>query len=166
MNELVTYKSSLCSLKNLLGLGCIHILQKEEFMPYITRILETLNSWLVLEDKESQAEVVKLFVGYYEDGLEKIALGETGVEELLADYDYSSLDPDLDIPCFLVSWTNVFSTIYLELLYNYPELFTTSPVDCHECCGTISEDSNGGLVYLPGTGNLSSSYIQCGCSKS
>lgn len=165
MNDLVSYKSSLCSLKNLLGLGCIHILQKEEFMSYITRILEIINSRLVLEDKDSHSDIVKLFIEYYEDGLEKISLGEEGVNRLLGDYDYASEDPDLDLPCFLVSWTNIFSTIYIELLYNYPELFTTSPVDCHDCCGSISEDEDGKFVYIPGAGNLSSSYFQCGCSK-
>ena len=163
MNELVSYKSNLCNLKGLLGLGCIHILEKEELLPYISRVIEKLNTWLTLEDKDSHRENVKLFVGFYEDGLDKL-IGPHRMNELLEDYDYTRSDPDFTQRYFVTSWTNVFTTIYLELLYNYPSLFTTSPMDCHECCGVISEDSDGNLVFNSNGGNLSSSYISCGCS--
>ena len=164
MNELVAYKSNLCSLKNLLGLGCIHLLGNEELMPYISRIIEKLNTWLTLEDKESHEDNVKLFVDYYEDGLSKL-IGPHKMTDLLGDYDYTRGDQDFTQRYFVTAWTNVYTTIYLELLYNYPSLFTTSPIDCHECCGVISEDSDGNLVYQSGSGNLSSQYVNCGCSK-
>lgn len=163
MNELVSYKSNLCSLKGLLGLGCIHIFDKEELLPYISRIIEKLNTWLTLEDKDSHPENVKLFIEYYEDGLLKI-IGPNRMSEVLGDYDYSRDDPNFIPRYFVASWTNVYTTIYLELLYNYPSLFTTSPIDCHECCGSISEDENGNLVYTSGEGNLSSSFVGC-CSR-
>lgn len=157
MNELVSYKSNLCNLKSLLGLGCFHFIEKEELFPYTARIIETLNTWLTLEDKETQPENVKLFVGYYEDGLNKI-IGK--IDEILEDYGYTR-DSEFIQRHFVAAWINIFSTIYLELLYNYPSLFTTTPIDCHECCGTISEDSEGNSVYIPGSSNLSASF--CGC---
>ena len=163
MNELVSYKSNLCNLKGMLGLGCIHLLEKEELLPYISRIIETLNTWLTLEDKDSRRDVVKLFVEYYEDGLDKL-IGPHRMNELLEDYGYTRSDPEFTQRYFVASWTNVYTTIYLELLYNYPEFFTTSPIDCHECCGVVTEDSEGNLVYTSGDGNLSSSFISCGCS--
>lgn len=165
MNELVSYKSNLCNLRGLLGLGCIHLLEKEELLPYISRIIEKLNTWLTLEDKDSHSEVIRLFVGYYEDGIEKL-IGPNRMSELFEDYDYTREDPEFIPEYFVAAWTNVYTTIYLELLYNYPSLFTTSPIDCHECCGTVSEDSNGNLVYNTTSGNLSSSYVGgCGCTK-
>lgn len=165
MNELVSYKSNLCNLKSLLGLGCIHLLEKEELLPYISRIVEKLNTWITLEDKESHRDNVKLFIDFYEDGLDKL-IGPHKMNELLEDYDYTRGDQDFTQRYFVTSWTNVYTTIYLELLYNYPELFTTSPIDCHECCGTISEDSEGNPVYSSLSGNLSSSYVSCGCGRS
>lgn len=164
MNELVAYKSNLCNLKGLLGLGCIHLLEKEELLPYISRIIEKLNTWLTLEDKESQADNVKIFVDKYEDGLLKL-IGPNRMNEFLEDYDYTKGEEGFIQRYFVASWTNVYTTIYLELLYNYPSLFTTSPVDCHDCCGKIIEDSDGNLVYQSGIGNLSSSYVGCGCSR-
>lgn len=162
MNELVAYKSNLCNLKGLLGLGCIHLINREELMPYISRILEKLNTWITLEDKESQFQNVKIFIEKYEDGLDKL-IGPNRMNELLEDYGYTRGDQDFIPRYFVASWTNIYTTIYLELLYNYPELFTTSPIDCHECCGSITEDLEGNLVYQTGVGNLSSSYISCGC---
>lgn len=162
MSELVSYKSNLCNLKGLLGLGCIHLLEKEELLPYTSRIIEKLNTWLTLEDKESHQDNVKLFVELYEEGLIKLV---GPINELLEDYDYTRGDPDFIQRYFVASWTNVYTTIYLELLYNYPSLFTTSPIDCHECCGSISEDQEGNPVYNSWSGNLSSQYINCGCKK-
>ena len=165
MNEYVEYRSSLCSLKNLLGLGCFHILEKEELMPYITRILSKINEWLILEDKEGIEDNIRLLIGYYEDGLDKIV--EPGrMTELLDDYGYSKDDPEFKQKLFLVSWTNVFTTIYLEELYNYAYLFTDTPIDCHECCGSIGEDEEGNTVFTPRQTNLSSPYVgHCGCGN-
>lgn len=164
MNELVSYKSNLCNLKRLLGLGCIHLLEKEELLPYISRVIEKLNTELTLEDKESHRDNVSLFVSLYEDGLLKL-IGPQRMNELLEDYGYTESDPDFTQCYFVAAWTNVYTTIYLELLYNYPSLFTTPPIDCHECCGSISEDKDGNPIYTSGVGNLSSQYISCGCSN-
>lgn len=164
MNEYVEYKSTLCSLKNLLGLGCIHLYTRDELMPYITRILGKINEWLVLEDKSELSENVKLFISYYEDGMDKL-IGPDRLEELFKDYDYSSDNENFVQEYFINAWTNIYTTIYLELLYNYSYLFTTAATDCHECCGTIGEDSEGNLVYNTTSGNLSSSHVNCGCSK-
>lgn len=164
MNELVAYQSTLCSLKGLLGLGCLHLFSREELLPYISRVLEKLNTWLILEGKSDHSENVRLFIQYFKDGLDKL-IGPRRMKELLEDYDYSREDPNFIQRYFVTSWTNVYTTIYLELLYNYPSLFTTTPIDCHECCGTISEDSDGNPVFQSGAGNLSSSYISCGCNK-
>lgn len=213
MNELVEYRSSLCSLQKLLGLGCLHILEKEELLPYIVRILSTINGWLIMEDKEGIEENLKLVIGYYEDGLEKIV--EKGrLRELLEDYGYGyvveeweekkkeetpqccldckmktfehpfrcdleieeeeELDPGFSVTpeeeerfklkLFLVAWTHIFTTIYLEAMYNYSYLFTESALDCHECCGTIGEDEDGNLVFTPGSTGLGSKYLgSCGC---
>lgn len=163
MNELVSYKSNLCNLKGLLGLGCFHFFEKDELMPYISRIIEKLTTWITLEDKSDHSENVKLFIQYFEDGFEKL-IGPHRMNELLGDYEFTRSDPEFTQRYFVTSWTNVFTTIYLELLYNYPELFTTSPIDCHECCGIISVDSEGNSVYQSGSGNLSSQYVKsCGC---
>lgn len=155
MNELVAYKSSITNLKALLGLGCFHIIEKEEFMPYIGRVIEKLNTWITLEDKSEHQDNVKLFVEYYNDGLSKLTTGE-----LPGEYGYEDLS-DSERDCFIFSWTNIFTTLYLELLYSYPSLFTTAPIDCHECCGIITEDSEGNSVYKVTKENLS--IGGCGC---
>lgn len=162
MNELVAYKSSIRNLKAMLGLGCIHLIEKEEFLPYVARVIEKLNTWITLEDKQTRKENIKLFIEYYEDGLKKMIIQNS---ELLADYDYPG-DEDFTLRYFIASWTNVYTTIYLELLYNYPEFFTTQPIDCHECCGSVSEDEYGNPIYTSGSGNLSASFIGCGCGSS
>lgn len=159
MNEYVEYKSSLCSLRGLLGLGCLHILDKPELNPYMAKILGKLNEWLVLEGKEDLKDNIELFVEYYNDGLEKLT--ENRLTEFLEDYEFTSEDSEL---LATLAWTNIFGTIYLEELYNYPQYFTTKAIDCHECCGKIIEDSQGNTVYLPGKNNLSSEYY-CGCSN-
>ena len=163
MNELVEYKSSLCSLKNLLGLGCLHILEKEELLPYITKILSTFNSRLIMEDKDSMEENIKLLVDYYNDGLEKLTTpGE--MEGFIEEYGFSNTDPNFKQIFFVASWMNVFTTIYLQEMYNYSYLFTDQVVDCHECCGSVSEDEEGNAVFIPGKTNISSKYISsCGC---
>lgn len=166
MNALVEYKSSLCSLKNLIGLGCLHILEKEELMPYITKILSKINEWLIMEDKETIEDNIKLVIGYYEDGLEKIVeKGRLG-ELIEDDYGFDRKDPEFKQKLFLVSWTNIFTTLYLELMFSYSYLFFDSPVDCHQCCGEIGEDSEGNLVFTPSKTNLSSKYVgHCGCGQ-
>lgn len=163
MNELVEYKSSLCSLKNLLGLGCLHILEKEELLPYITKILSTLNSQLIMEDKDSMEENIKLLVDYYNDGLEKLTTPGK-MEGFVEEYGFSKQDPNFKQRFFVASWMNVFTTIYLQEMYNYAYLFTDQVIDCHECCGSISEDEKGNAVFIPGKTNISSKYISsCGC---
>lgn len=163
MNSYAEYKSSLCSLKNLLGLGCIHILEKEELMPYISKIISKINERLILEGKETTEENIKLFIGYYEDELDKI-LGEGQIDEVIEGYEFNRTDPDFYLRHFLVSWTNIYSTIYLEEMYNYSYLFTDSPVDCHECCGEVVKDDDGNSIYQPGSTNISSKYY-CGCGN-
>ena len=79
MNEYVEYKSSLCSLQGLLGLGCIHLLNHEELMPYMTKILSKINERLILEDKNSFEENIRLFIEYYETELDK-TLKERGAD--------------------------------------------------------------------------------------
>lgn len=161
MDTYAEYKSSLCSLKNLLGLGCIHILSKEELMPYITKILSKINERLILEGKETTEENIKLFIDYYEDELDKI-LGEGQIDQVIEGYEFNRTDPDFYLRYFLVAWTNIYSTIYIEEMYNYSYLFTDKQIDCHECCGSVQEDENGNSVYVPGVTNISSKYY-CGC---
>lgn len=162
MTSYVEYKSSLCSLKQLLGLNCLHILEKEELMAYITKIISKLNERLILEDKDSVEENIKLFVTYYDEELEKI-LGEQQ-NEVISDYGFDPGSSDFSLTNFLISWSNIYSTIYLEEMYNYAYLFTDSPIDCHECCGKVLEDSDGNKYYAPTENNVSSKYY-CGCGK-
>ena len=157
MNQIAEYKSSLCSLKNLLGLGCIHIFGDERLMPWISKIISVLNEKLIMEDKDLIEDNIKLFIDIYEEELELI-LSEKS-QELIERYGYSE-PSDL----FFIAWTNIFSTIYIEELYNYSYLFTDSPIDCHECCGNTKEDENGNLVFIPEKNNISSKYY-CGCGK-
>ncbi len=164
MDSYVEYKSSLCSLKNLLGLGCIHILEKDELMPYISKIISGLNGKLILEGKDTTEENIKLFISYYENELDKILGDEEEMNDVISGYGFDPESEDFSLKHFLVSWTNIYSTIYLEEMYNYAYLFTDSAIDCHECCGTIGEDENGNTVYTPGTTNISSKYY-CGCGN-
>lgn len=157
MNELVEYKNSLCSLKNLLGLGCFHILEKEELLPYTTKILSKLNERLILEDKENFEENINLFVEYYKEELDLFTSGE--VQTLMEKYECEG-----DEVLFGLSWMNIFTTIYIEEMYNYAYLFTDSSLDCHECCGTITEDDYGNSVFIPGKTNISLPYV-CGCLR-
>ena len=106
MNEYVEYKNSLCSLKNQLGLSCFHIITKEEFMPYITRIISKLTEKLVMEDKDSLEDRIRLFIEYYEDGLNKYAEGF--IDEIDEEYGFESEDPEFKQDLFDVSWTNIF----------------------------------------------------------
>lgn len=162
MDNYVEYKSSLCSLKHLLGLGCFHILEKDDLMTYITKIISKLNERLILEDKDSTEENIKLFVTYYDEELEKL-LGDQQ-EEVISDYGFDPESSDFSLKCFLVSWSNIYSTIYLEEMYNYAYLFTDTPIDCHECCGKVMEDPDGNKYYTPDKNNVSSKYY-CGCGK-
>lgn len=176
MDSYAEYKSSLCSLKNLLGLGCIHILNKEELMPYISKIISKLNERLILEDKETTDENIKLFIKYYEDELDKLigsdeeTLGlnkpdpveKTSADEVIEDYGFDPNDLDFNLNRFLISWANIYSTIYIEEMYNYSYLFTDSSIDCHECCGSVTKDENGNLIYNSKSNNISSKYY-CGC---
>lgn len=163
MNEYVEYKSSLCSLQGLLGLGCIHLLNHEELMPYMTKILSKINERLILEDKNSFEENIRLFIEYYETELDKILEGSE-IDEVIEDYGFSREVEGFSLRHFLISWENIYSTVYLQEMYNYSHLFTDSPIDCHECCGDVTEDEDGNLVYTPGENNLSSKYM-CGCGK-
>lgn len=163
MDSYVEYKSSLCSLKNLLGLGCFHILEKEELMPYISKIISKINERLILDGKETTEENIKLFIGYYENELDKI-LGDGLIDEVISDYGFDRTSENFYLRYFLVSWTNIYSTIYLEEMYNYSYLFTDSPVDCHECCGSVVKDEDGNSIYQSGSTNLSSKYY-CGCGN-
>lgn len=162
MNEYVEYKNSLCSLKGQLGLNCFHIISKDEFMPYITKIISKLNEKLVMEDKARLEDRIKLFIEYYEDGLDKYAEGF--IDEIDEEYGFESEDPEFKQDLFDVSWTNIFSSIYLQEMYNYAYLFTDTPIDCHECCGVIGKDELGNNVYIPDNHNLSSEYY-CKCGK-
>ena len=161
MNEYVEYKSSLCSLQGLLGLGCIHLLTHEELMPYMTKILSKINERLILEDRDNFEENIKLFIGYYETELDKLL---EGPDEVVEDYGFSKEDENFSLTHFLISWENIYSTIYLQERYNYSYLFVDSPIDCHECCGNVTEDGDGNLIYNSGKNNLSSKYM-CGCGN-
>lgn len=162
MDSFAEYKSSLCSLKNLLGLGCIHILNKKELMPYISKIISKLNERLILEDKDDTDENIKLFIKYYEDELDKLIGSEEETNKVIKDYGFDPEDSDFNLKCFLISWTNIYSTIYIEEMYNYSYLFIDSSTDCHECCGSVTKDENGNLIYNSKSNNISSKYY-CGC---
>ena len=163
MTDFAEYRSSLCSLRSMLGIGCLHIWEDDVLMPYITRILSDLNEKMLLEGKETLEDNVAFFIEYYREGMSKILGSDEDYKELVERYGYDINDPNFVCRYFVAAWVDIMKTIYMTLLYNYPELFTTQAIDCHECCGSVQTDSNGNSFYTPNVNNLK--LTDCGCGR-
>lgn len=144
-----------------LGLSSLRWIQREELTPYVIYILEYINAELILSGKTTVIQKVQAFIDLYGRGTDKIV--DNNILTLLSQLKIPSTDPEYREDLFCLTWGNLGTSIYMALLYNYPELFSKEKTDCHSCgC------SGGGKEKLPewigpiiSSGNMGGG---CGCT--
>ena len=161
-SELVEYQSLLGELKRRLGLSCIMIYERDELMPYYLIALRHIVGILVLEDLENPGSVAKI--------IELYDLGQTQILEheltnMLQEYGIDSSDESLhfDSTYWIDAWVDLMKTLYIQLAFNYANLFIDEPSNSCPCsCDVVI---NNETYTLPKNKSaLGSQYISgCGC---
>lgn len=137
----VKYKSSLTSLRSYLGIGNLDIYTRPELAPYITAIVNYVNSQLVLmgEDVELKSYIQEIF-DIFSYGADMIVIGDAlGLAiEVGIDTGKEWKDPD-EIPyCqdrFVFSWTNIMTYLVTILKITYAGLLSQQEENCPCECG-------------------------------
>ncbi len=166
----VRMTSSLVSLQNQLGIGCIKWFRDEKLDSYILAIIEYLNRSLILSGACTILQRLQEFTDRYEAGTELIISGET--ETLAFQVGINTGDSEYQEEVFTMAWGIFMSSLYMQLMYNYSGVFDDSSNtinDCHSGCHqTDCGNLNGGAnSSLGGNGNWESGYIgsNCGCGS-
>jgi hypothetical protein len=154
-SELVEYQSLLGELKRRLGLSCIMVYERDELMPYYIIALRHILEILITEDlinPESVAKIIEL----YDSGQEQIV--SYNLPEMLSEYGVN-LGGDFNPIFWVDAWVDLMKTLYVQLAYNYANLFTEESFGCQCSC-----ELDDGTYVLPEKSALGSQYIKsCGC---
>lgn len=161
----VELRTTISSLRGLFGISCIKWYQDERLDWYISEILKYLNKSLILSGACTVLQRLQEFTSIYEDGTELI------LEDMTRDLEFKvGLDTGKEhyrTELFVFAWSNIMTSLYMTLSYNYSGIFETSEsTDCHDTCNNCAEHL--GLVdSLGGSGNWESSKYSsgCGCGK-
>lgn len=139
----LTYSSVLKSLKSILGIAQIDFILRCELAPYITKILQYINSRLILlgEDVDIKTCINEVFE-IYDVGSDKIVTGATKelAFEIGIDTNEDVCPSNEEIPYnqdrFVFSWTNILTALVVRLKFQYSSLLV-QPIDtdcpCDEC---------------------------------
>lgn len=132
----LVFQSSYNNIKSLLGISVIDLVEKCEFMPYYTYILDYLSKRLLLLVDSSLISKIQEVFDVFEFGTEKIAASAT--LDLAWDLDIETSDIFLEgreIPYnqeYLVfSWSGLFTSLCTRLKLQYSHLLHQP--DNHEC---------------------------------
>jgi hypothetical protein len=154
-SELVEYQSLLGELKRRLGLSCIMVYERDELMPYYIMALRHILEILITEDLVNPESVAKI-IELYESGQEQII--SDNLSEMLSEYGITP-EADFNQIYWVDAWVDLMKTLYVQLAYNYANLFTEESYGC-QCSCEIDDD----IYVLPKRSALGSQYIRsCGC---
>lgn len=154
-SELVEYQSLLGELKRRLGLSCIMIYERDELMPYYIIAISHILEILITEDLVNPESVAKI-IELYDSGQEQIV--SLNLSEMLSEYGVN-LWEEFNPILWVDAWIDLMKTLYVQLAYNYANLFTEESFGCQ--CSCELED---GTYVLPEKSALGSQYIKsCGC---
>lgn len=141
----LTYQSSLNSIKSLLGITAIDIMERCELMPYYTYILKYLNDRiLLLTDTSIKSRIQEVF-DIFSYGTDKIICNSA--LDLAWDLGIETTDIYLEgreIPYnqeYLVfSWSNLMTALSVRLKFQYSHLLyqNTNTGECYCCCNGCS----------------------------
>lgn len=139
----IKYKSSLTSIRNILGIGIPDIYMRPELAYYITMIYSYINKRLIMlgENQELKTYIQEVFDIFLE-GADRIvmcdALGlavECGIDtsEEVEESDCWTSAPYCQ-DRFVFCWSNILTTLYIILSNTYASLLAQEQEDCC-CCG-------------------------------
>lgn len=121
----LTFQTSITSLKNLLGITNLVLVDRSELAPYYTYILKFLNEKLILLGDVSKSERIKEVFSIFEYGADKIILNATldlawelGIDT--ADYYREGTDIPYNQEYLVFSWSNLMTELCTILRLYYP----------------------------------------------
>lgn len=164
----ITYSSVLQSLKSFLGISQVDFMLRCELSPYVTYILQYINSRLILlgEDVGIKVYLQEVF-DIYEAGSNKI-INNAAKElafELCIDTNEDVCPTSEEIPYnqdrFIFAWTNILTSLVVRLKFQYSSLLV-QPIDtscpCDECGNTKGQTTEDFEAWKSGVFPEDESY--------